>query len=721
MNHIDEFKETFTQKANEALQELTTKVKRINTFDIVANIFLYNSIQNPFKYEDCREDRNFHIPEVLSILALKEGFVSNSELDVYEFNQEILNIQELLSTYCNSKSFLNYSLENQDDVIQNISRQVTRHEYTIRNPGHPSHHFQFCKEMFTPIDHLVKQSFGFSVVESVKLREKLGDFLNDRLQTELEKIKSEVTLCVNEISEYKKTGNIKTDSIFDLDVMNEFCKRNSEENKEFIFGHLFSKMSFKLGNVISFEAKDLASYAEVELESVIKFLDTFSNDFPSVSRETEIFAPVSILKSKPILRHNGRYLVPSVPLLTFCVVRFIEKNLSINKLLSKRYSDIRHDFVLNKGLSYFSKILPSATVLPPNLFYGPNGGPPETDGIIIWDRILMIIEAKAVRISDKAKIGGLQMKKHIKDIVRKSYEQAQRTYDYILESKNAKFETKKGEKFEININDFDDVVFVSLNLESIGSWAMQIKATNEIGYFKSNHFPLIISLYDLVIFADMINNPILFFDYIKRRKQFLSEPRFDVFEELDLLGHYMEGGLNIYSLKRMMDSDDFTHLTMDITTDKFNDYYMQLEGRGVGYASKPKIEINPDLNNLLLRLDELKVPHRLKIALILLEFNNESHEKLFKMIKNAKEMFSMDGKMHNCSVYSNDNSVGITFLVSNSVFKLEKGLFNHCETKMKKQNASTWIGIGDSSVNSERYDIRTTFIAHKGDIKRISI
>ena len=38
MNHIDELKDTAIQKANESLEELKARAKRINTFDLIANI-----------------------------------------------------------------------------------------------------------------------------------------------------------------------------------------------------------------------------------------------------------------------------------------------------------------------------------------------------------------------------------------------------------------------------------------------------------------------------------------------------------------------------------------------------------------------------------------------------------------------------------------------------------------------------------------------------------
>jgi len=723
MDRLEEFKLFHEKRVDKSLKELTSKVRQINTFDLIANSFYYNSLHDTTEYRDYRGDKNFFIPEVLSMLTLKNDFVSETSVDPYKFGEEFTEIQNLLSDYCASKSVLNYNPKFDGDLISRITADISQHEHTIRNPGHPLHHYQFCEEMFAPIDELIKQVFGFSIYESVKLRETFGDFLNEKYDTETEKFDERINTYIQEISEYKKTGKIREDSLFDVDTMTEFCKKSTSENKKVIENYLLTEMHFNFGDVMSFTIEELAEYSGVDIEATSKFLNTFSNDFPSLDKDADIFPPVSILKSKPILRHEGRYLIPSFPLLSFCVVRFIESNLSRNKSLSKRYRNIKHDFILNKGLEYFKQMLPSAEVLPPNLYYGLGKDEAETDGMIIWDRVLIIIETKGISISDKAKRGHeLKMKDHVRDIIKKSYEQAKRTYNFILENENAEFRTKKREKFIVKSSDFDDVIFVSLNLEPLGSWSMQVKATNEIGYFQPNHFPLIISLYDLVIFTDIIDNPILFFQYIKKRKEFLSEGKFNVWEELDLFGHYIEGGLRVNSLKEMTEKENITVLHMDITTDKFNDYYMQEAGRRIGRISKPKIEISYDLNNLLLRLEKLEVPHRLKIALLLLELSDNSHKKLFKYIKKVKKLFSKDKKRHDCTLYSEDEGgLGITFMTSTDLVSLEERLFNYCSLKMQESNSKVWVGLGDTSINVKRYDIKTVFVAFDGNIERISI
>jgi phosphomannomutase len=76
-----------------------------------------------------------------------------------------------------------------------------------------------------------------------------------------------------------------------------------------------------------------------------------------------------------------------------------------------------------------------------------------------------------------------------------------------------------------------------------------------------------------------------------------------------------------------------------------------------------KYYILKEFNEFLLQLDNSKVPHRVRIALLLLEFNHESIKKLMEYIKKIKKQFAKDNKLHDCSIYTDSmNGLGVTFM-----------------------------------------------------------
>ena len=429
--------------------------------------------------------------------------------------------------------------------------------------------------------------------------------------------------------------------------------------------------------------------------------------------EDKIYEPVTILKSKPLLEHNGQYLIPSFPLLIWAVEEVVEAAIKKNQQLSKKYPNIKHDFLLNQGLEFFKTLLPTASLIKSNLFYYVNNDRCETDGLIIYDKILFIIEAKGHRITKKAK-GGHELKTqdHLKDIVRDSYTQGIRTLKYIEENVIAEFKTTDRAKVEINRNDFDDIIIVSMTLEPIGNLSMSIKATNELGYFNEGHFPWIISIYDLIVLADLFENPIMLIHYIKRRKKFLSSKLLSTYEELDLVSYFLFNGLYIEHTLKEAKEKNVSRIEFSPSTDAINDYYMYKFGSKTKFTDKPKCYISKEFNNFLLQLDRSKVSHRVRMALLLIEFNDKSIKQLMDLIKKTKKEFSKDKGLHDCSIYTHSlGGLGVTFMTGQNKNELSFKLHQYCTYKLHQQNSNTWIGFGDTSTDRKVFNFQSMYFA----------
>jgi hypothetical protein len=467
--------------------------------------------------------------------------------------------------------------------------------------------------------------------------------------------------------------------------------------------HTFSK-------IYTFTAEELSDFTQIELNTVISFLDRFSCGFPSLGNDDKIFEPYSFLRLKPILYHKDRYLVPSLPLLTWSVEDIVEKEIN-NSPLSNKYIKLRHDFLITQGLEYFQNILPTATVYSPNLFYMYNNERCETDAIIIYDTVLFIVEAKGNRISSRARSGYTdRTKKHLEDMVKDSYSQGIRTLSYIENNQITNFETKDGKTVKIDSGKIDNIIIVSLTMEPIGNLAMLIKSTNQIGYFRHEYFPWIISIYDLVIIADLFDNPIMLIHYLKKRKKFLEFENFSVSDELDLVSYYLFNGLNIESQINSVKNEQFDRVHFGGETDEINDYYMYKFGYKKRFVKKPKCYFSYYLNDFLLQLDRSRINNRVEISLIFLELSDRSIKKLIELIGKTKKLSTKDKNIHDCSLYFESNGgFGITYLMSENLQELDKKLKEYCNFKMIQQNAKMWIGLGDTSTNQRVYKFETSY------------
>lgn len=693
---------------------LTESVRKFQTFDLLSYFSYYNHLHNSEKYSDYRGDKNFYVSEVLALLCLKNKFIPKSSISEETFMELIMKMQKSVLSYCGLSDMLEFKNKTKtDNTISDIANLLTREAKVIRNPGLPDHHLIFAEKLFEPISSDIEALLGFTVAESVIIRKCLPDLINKKCKSAIDKAMEKGNSYAKQIIKYKKSKIVEAGSEYTKEQLEEYSKHSDKEIKHGLQSHLLNELFYTFSLTYTFAAEELAEFSNVDIFSVIAFLNKFSCNFPSLKENDKIYDAVTLLKTTPLIEHNNQYLIPSFPLLIWAVEDVIELEIKKNQKLNEKYPNIKHDFLLKHGLQYFKSLLPTASLIESNLFYYVNNERCETDGLIIYDKVLFIIEAKGHRITKKAKAGHeLKTQDHLKDIVRDSYAQGIRTLKHLEENKIAEFKTKDGKKIEITREDYDDIIIVSLTLEPIGNLTMAIKATNEIGYFNDGHFPWIISIYDLVVFVDLFENPILLIHYIKRRKKFLSHNFLSTYEELDLLAYFLSNGLYIEHTIKDAEEKNVTQVNFFPETDEINDYYMYKFGKKTKFTNKPKFYLSKDLNDFLLELDRSKVPHRVRMALLLLEFNNKSIKQLMDYVKKIKKAFSKDKSLHDCSIYTESiGGLGATFMTGLDKSELCFKLHQYCSYKLQQLNSNAWIGFGDSSTDRTKFCFEAVFFA----------
>lgn len=702
--------ERFPEEVEELYSFLEKTTKEINTFDLLAFSSYYNHIHDMTKYSDFREDRNFFVPEILSLLTLKNEYVTETSITEEDFFDLMEKLQSGIIEYSTKSDFIewkNHSLH--DNLLEDLSNKLSREAKKIRNPGLPDHHFIFSEKLFEPLEKELREMLGFSILESIKIRKSITQLIQEKTSAAVLETHKTAQKYAREIQKNKKKK--KTAVNFPLDENLEDLLSLSYQDLLNLFSlKLKAKLLFSLGKTYSFSAIELCAVSEVNFEVVNSFLENFSIGFPSLKKEDPINNPVSILRTKPLLKHNNRYLLPSIPLLTWTVEEVIEERKSQVKW-SNKYSQRKHNFLLDHGLEIFSNLFPTASLLKPNLYYTYRGERCETDGLILYDRILFIIEAKGNRISSKARAGHrLKTQDHLKDLIRNSYSQGLRTLDYLEERDKALFQTEEKEEIILTRADFDKVIITSLTLEPIGNLSVLIKTTNELGFFKENHFPWIISLYDLILFKDFLPNPFLLILFLQERRKFLDHEKISIYEEADLFAYFLKNRFFMEDLLSQINRNDSAYTQLWPATDQINDYYMYKFGHKSIFTKKPSLPISVVFHKFLLALDKAEFPNRIKMALLILKFNKKSIDHLMKQVLKRKAEHIRDKKLHDCSI-ANDQEMGmgVTYMIGADKEQLRNKLSLYCQYKQHQLNINTWIGLGDISNSKDHFDFQVIY------------
>ncbi|PWS33373.1 hypothetical protein [Pedobacter paludis] len=701
--------------ASEHYDTLLEWLPKFSSFQLLANIIHYNHAHRADEYTDYREDRMFVAAEVVGMICLKFPFQAKHDFDSgMTLLSALRHVQDAAVGFLMLKRAMIMQANNKldDSTLVKVTNKLMEDELMVRNPGLPEHHEQISAALFAGMDIELRKHFGFGIGDSILIRRKFIELVNHRFQLKLKEAKVNALPLIGEIITFRNTGKRKEESIISPEQIQYFAALKSKLMKKEVEMYCYSEIFLSLDQVYAFTAKELADFCGLSAELVAKFLDCFSTRFTSVARDEEVIKSDIILKSKPIIYADGRYIIPSFPLLSWCVEPAFEKYINSNAKLAQRYKDIKHDFLLSKGLEEFSRMLPEARLYPANLYYQQSASKVnEVDGLIAYDRTLFIIEAKGHRLTQKAKDGHyLRTENHLEQIIRDSTAQGVRVKNFILSHQDtAVFKTQTGKLVEICPNDYDDYIIVSLTLEPMGHLIPLMKVGNDLNYFQ-DAFPWIVSLYDLIVIADMIDHPILLLHYLKRRRQFLSEQDISIYDEIDILAYFLDNGLYIQHTLEDARQKGVSWMSFDNNSDAINDYYMFKFGKKTKLTAKPVYFLNPSYLKLLDAVAKANIPHRTELALEMLECGTDAIAKFLNFIHHCKTEFARDGKLHDCSMIVGGNELGLTYMCGPDKSTLDRTLFAHCQYKFDTQKSLSWVGIGDLSALPGAFDIQCSVI-----------
>lgn len=249
------------------------------------------------------------------------------------------------------------------------------------------------------------------------------------------------------------------------------------------------------------------------------------------------------------------------------------------KFLGNNYSKSRDNYLENKVYELFSKFLPNSKALL-NLKYKFNDETgkfidTELDLLVETDKCFFLVEMKAGGLSAPAKRGALKsLKSNLADIVDYGSYQNLRAYNYIQSTENPKFHFENGEEFTLDKS--KKFFRITITLEHLSGYLLNLNDLVSIGALKTP-MAWTCSLFDLIIFSEIIENEDDFVDYLEMRIPLYSENRIIINDEIDLLGYYLEH----CKLIEENDLKNLDHFILNKYSSKIDDY---MDGKG----EKPK-------------------------------------------------------------------------------------------------------------------------------------
>lgn len=170
----------------------------------------------------------------------------------------------------------------------------------------------------------------------------------------------------------------------------------------------------------------------------------------------------------------------------------------------------------------------------------------ENDILLIYYDYLFVIEVKAGSFPSTPPITDFNA--HIEayhKLAEVADSQCSRTVEYIKKQPTAQFYNReKNPTIQVpHYTTFQDVFTFSVTIDNFNEFASKAEKSSVISLKEET---IVISVDDLLVYADYFNSPIQFLHYLKQRKAAMHVPQFLMHDELDHLGLYIDR--NLYTL-----------------------------------------------------------------------------------------------------------------------------------------------------------------------------
>jgi len=694
-------------------KELESKIKEFDTFDILSLISYRNSFDDPETVKEYSDEGNPFCIEYLTLLCLKDFY--NKGTEFLPDLEQVANIQEKLEEIFNDLMFLyiiediDHKIPGNEHIMSKLRFRTKSHEQFVRNPAYPHHFAKVLTDLFShpTLESWMNSNINVKINDSIELCTKITKYMEDKIHDKQKKSFEQQRQIIKEIDQFRK-GKWQGGKC-DIEFLREIVKLSKKEAAQRIKSLGTWWIYFALGNTFSFSPKELSDYSNKSVEIVESFLKIFSVDFNSVPTNLYIPDPTHILKLKPIIHHNGRYLCPVPYLLIWSIKPLFEAFLNPNSNLSRnkdnrlwqKYQKIRSEYLESESLNMFKAMLGDAEVHKKLEYIIKEEGKEkrrELDGLIVFDSSLLLIECKAGTMTPPALRGApKRMERDLKKLLVDAHSQALQAKKYINQEKKPIFYDAKGNKISLDKAKIEKVFLITISLDPLTVYTTNLQEVSKLNIFNNGDLPWAVSLLDLIVIAELIEFPSQLIHYLLRRLRIYDIKIVETYDELDWFGHYLKDGLYF----KNYEESGVDSIIISTYTTEIDDYYFYITGRRKTPASKPSQKMPTKFTRIVEELEDSKPKDYLNIALALLDLDGVSRKEFCQNIQSAIKRAQCDRKIHDCTGHIN-NKKGITFMCAKklNIDLLSKKLFSYCSLKKKQTKFDVWIGLG--SILSEQ-------------------
>ena len=311
----------------------------------------------------------------------------------------------------------------------------------------------------------------------------------------------------------------------------------------------------------------------------------------------------------------------------------------------------------------------------------------EIDVLAHFSDTILIVESKSKRLTIDARKGNLNaikrdFSKGIQHACNQGYVNAHRLLN---EESREHIEDRCGFRFPHQLK---EVLVLSVLADHYPGLSIQVR--NYLQYDKHPDIcaPLITDIFALDVITEILDNPLYFLSYLKRRSQYMEQVVSA--QELTIFGFHLSQNLWINSGYDMMALDGDFRQDLDsvmIRRRRFHEESVVPEG----ILTKFKGTL---MGTILQSLRKNNDPSMFNIGQRLLEMSEKSLHDFQVGCQRIIELTTIDGNIHDFSLWITGGQFGIT-VHCNFLPHLDarRVLLEHCRLRKYQQKSSSWFGL----------------------------
>lgn len=536
--------------------------------------------------------------EVLLEYALSIAMSSANESDIIPTQDDIDFIYNQLSKIKANINFWELSSDipaNGNEFDHWLRTNIMQDSINVRGNGYHVHIEEVYKEVFQAHDGFLEQYYGFSSKDIYNVMMKLDSLVYSKIGNPYGSMQAH-----RRFTEWMDLTNEDEVMQVMIETGKHFIQQFTEANPDLYDESVPDKIFAHPLNNISGYNKIFWVIPKTEKEEKIFNQLSVNYGENTVFLQPDKFKAFplndSLIKSKPLVKDNERFYHFSTNLPFRNIFKITEELLKSadhiyynNYFMGNSEATTKDNYVELKTKLLFEKLLPNANFyhsLDYSILDKGELKKTELDVLGLSEDSVYIIEVKSGELNTKHRRGAVKgLKDRLNETINAGSFQCHRALNYIQESDEPIFEYIENatrNSLKINKEQITNYYKISVTFEHFASVSTNLKYLVDSNILCEDYkWTWIVSLYDLMIFSELIESENDFKEYLEYRIGLYDRNDIEFSDEIDILGFFMDGNFPLE-----MEAEE-AKLYINNCKNRIDTYYTR-KGVGMPGIIKPK-------------------------------------------------------------------------------------------------------------------------------------